>query len=521
MSRNTIERRLFGIGAMVGLRAVGLVAMLGSLALAGDRRHRSQALIPRDVFEGKELFEKSWEPGEPSPAGGDGLGPLYNETSCVGCHHLGGTGGGGGDERNVVMLTAIASPDVAVQGETVFQGRLEVLHPGFQNHASIVLHRHATSPEADQRLGKIASFTAVQNREQFFTLRQGRRNTPALFGAGLVDAISDTVLRQAEKQSFPNFPEIHGRVSELPDGRLGRFGWKAQIASLGDFVRAACSNELGLEVPGHHQVSLAPAGALDTATPMLDMDEAQCKLLTGFVARLAPPLRWVPGNGRLSPWGYMVFESIGCATCHAPNWATSADFTATCCCTTWVNHQVIPPSTTVLRSRRVARITWRQARSPRGQPAWRQRPSGARPRYGAWRIRRLTCMTAGPARSTTRFACMPVRPPSRPPGTAGWPRATARPCSLSSARSPSRASQSPGSRPRLRPSGRPARFDGGVAFGEAQVEDWILGGVAVTILTPLILAVVIKPGRWTAVLSIAGLLGRVGFGIWLAMMATC
>jgi CxxC motif-containing protein (DUF1111 family) len=318
MGHNTAPRASPGIGTRVWLRACAIVVILGSIALAGDRGRRSQTLIPRDFFEGKELFERVWEPGVRSETGGDGLGPLYNESSCAGCHHLGGTGGGGESKRDVVMLTAVASPGFTAQGDSVFQGALEALHPGFHKRTSIVLHRHATSPTWDERLTRIASFTAVQNRDEFLALRRGRRNTLALFGAGLIDAVPDGVLRKAEKRAFTNFPEIHGRASELPNGRLGRFGWKAQMAHLDDFVRAACSNELGLEVPGHHQATLAPVGELDAAKPLLDMDESQCELLTSFVARLAPPVRWVPGDRTLSPWGYMAFESIGCATCHAP-----------------------------------------------------------------------------------------------------------------------------------------------------------------------------------------------------------
>ncbi len=59
-------------------------------------------------------------------------------------------------------------------------------------------------------------------------------------------------------------------------------------------------------------------GELDAAKPRLDMDESQSELLTSFVARLPPPVRWVPSDRKLSPWGYMVFELIGCETCHTP-----------------------------------------------------------------------------------------------------------------------------------------------------------------------------------------------------------
>src|SRR5262249_46591782 len=88
-----------------------------------------------------------------------------------------------------------------------------------------------------------------------------QRNTPALFGAKLIDEIPERViLAGARKQRLkcglasPGGESVPvGRASRLPGGRVGRFGWKAQTASLADFVRAACANELGLGNPGQAQ----------------------------------------------------------------------------------------------------------------------------------------------------------------------------------------------------------------------------------------------------------------------------
>jgi CxxC motif-containing protein (DUF1111 family) len=315
--RKGIQRNGFGTRAVVGTGCA--IAALCSLAAAGaGRGHRSNTLIPREFFEGKELFEKSWEPGKPSPIGGDGVGPLYNEVSCVGCHHQGGTGGGGENKKNVEMVTAVASSTSSRACGATFQGELEDLHPGFHNQRSVVLHKHGATAEVENRLSKIRSYTAVQTRDESLPLRSAQRNTPALFGAGLIDAVSDDELRRAEERTFTKFPEIKGRVSTLPDGRLGRFGWKAQVATLDDFVRAACSNELGLEVPGKHQASLDSAKEFQPAKLKLDMNEEQCELLTRFLAELSPPVRRSADDRRLPSYGYMVFESIGCATCHAP-----------------------------------------------------------------------------------------------------------------------------------------------------------------------------------------------------------
>jgi CxxC motif-containing protein (DUF1111 family) len=318
MSRIKVAGETLGIGGRAWLKAGCVLAVLCSIAVGAGRSHRSKTTVPRDFFEGRELFVKVWEPGVPSPAGGDGLGPLYNETSCVGCHHIGGVGGGGGNERNVVLLTADAGSPSAEQRRVGFQGELEDLHPGFRNRSSIVLHHHATLAAVEERLTRIGSYTMVQTRDDLIALRRSSRNTPALFGAGLIDAISDEALLEAEKRQFPSFPEIKGRVSRLRDGRIGRFGWKGQTAALREFVLAACSNELGLEVPGRHQVSLQPAEEFDPSQLKLDLDEEQCNLLVKFVRTLPPPVIRPIREQTLEPWGYPVFEKIGCATCHAP-----------------------------------------------------------------------------------------------------------------------------------------------------------------------------------------------------------
>ena len=41
----------------------------------------------------------------------DGLGPVYNDTSCVACHNLGAPGGAGPDNKSVDILTAVAVKD--------------------------------------------------------------------------------------------------------------------------------------------------------------------------------------------------------------------------------------------------------------------------------------------------------------------------------------------------------------------------------------------------------------------------
>jgi CxxC motif-containing protein (DUF1111 family) len=296
---------------------LSLAAVFANATAAQDKRAPRRAVTPEYV-KARALFEKTWTT-ESSSHGGDGLGPLFNESSCVACHHLGGTGGAGGKARNVKVLSTNVGPvDPARAGE-LFKGELEALHPGLKNRSSIVLHKFSTDLADQQRLTDIQRYCTVQTRDDLVTIGFSERNTPALFGAGLIDTIPDEDLIHAASRVFPDFPWVTGRISRLRDGQIGRFGWKGQTATLREFVLAACANELGLEVPGHHQTTLAPSSSFDAAALKLDMDSAECELLTRFVAKLPRPVYApvVDGSGPMR--GREVFAEIGCATCHAPS----------------------------------------------------------------------------------------------------------------------------------------------------------------------------------------------------------
>jgi CxxC motif-containing protein (DUF1111 family) len=154
-----------------------------------------------------------------------------------------------------------------------------------------------------------------------------QRNTPALFGVKLIEEIPDRVILAGERAQgnrramHPrDFDEPIGRVSRLPDGRIGRFGWKAQTASLSDFVQAACASELGLGNPG--QAAARPLYEPGYEAPAIDLTIERCNQLTAFVASLPRPVERVPANSterNMAALGRRLFQSTGCAKCHAPN----------------------------------------------------------------------------------------------------------------------------------------------------------------------------------------------------------
>jgi CxxC motif-containing protein (DUF1111 family) len=61
------------------------------------------------------------------------------------------------------------------------------------------------------------------------------------------EASSKAAPAQPDTPSQKTIP-LTGRIARLRDGRIGRFGWKAHVATLREFTLQACANELGLEV---------------------------------------------------------------------------------------------------------------------------------------------------------------------------------------------------------------------------------------------------------------------------------
>ena len=72
-----------------------------------------------------------------------------------------------------------------------------------------------------------------------------------LFGAGLVEAIPDDAIRAVEDPFDRNGDGVSGRAALVTDvatgeRRVGRFGWKAQHATLLAFGADAYRNEMGI-----------------------------------------------------------------------------------------------------------------------------------------------------------------------------------------------------------------------------------------------------------------------------------
>ncbi|MFW6050060.1 MAG: di-heme oxidoredictase family protein [Myxococcota bacterium] len=250
-------------------------------------------------LRGRAVFDRDVHAAE-------GLGPFFNGDACRACHFDPVPGGAGP-----------VGVDVARHGifeEGVFTTPAQ----------GTMAHRHALDPMRPP----------IDAAANVFEVRQ----TPALFGLGLIDRIPEETIRALEDPE--NEDGVSGRAHELPDGRLGRFGWKANVPSLEEFTRDAMSNELGMSLPAQEGLTFGFT-ADDDDVPDPEISLAELDDLNFFLESLAPPprTRRVPA---LEDAGEVVFEQVGCADCHVPELET-ADGTPVPLYSDLLLHDVMPP----------------------------------------------------------------------------------------------------------------------------------------------------------------------------------
>jgi CxxC motif-containing protein (DUF1111 family) len=305
--------------------AFAAVLALAPMWLRPLRREGPRPLVDAALVQaGEELFSHEWKPADPRAAG-DGLGPVYNATSCAACHFQNGVGGSGGLGENVTTFSVRAVLPGQKPREGVVHAYSVILR------GEMLAHIHPQLP-ATGRLTLEMIVHREDSDKHPLTLPVGvhisQRNTPALFGIKMIDDIPSRVLLTQERRERRRWAGIApgdeaapvGRALRLADGRVGRFGWKAQTATLATFVRAACANELGLGNRGHEQPR--PLGVPDYQAPGLDLSDEQCDQLTAFVASLPRPVQRLPADAPAAAQvraGQRLFHEVGCADCHTPD----------------------------------------------------------------------------------------------------------------------------------------------------------------------------------------------------------
>ncbi|MEO0618916.1 MAG: di-heme oxidoredictase family protein [Pseudomonadota bacterium] len=300
-----------------------------------------------DFKLGNAVFRKLWVSSPASTKSSDGLGPLYNARSCQRCHLKDGRGhtpSGPHPQDNAISFvmrlgvpdaTGSASAPDPVYGRQLQDFAVQGLEP--EGRVRITYEEVPFSYPSGETTSLRRPTYTIEGL-QYGPLAEGialsPRIAPQMIGLGLLEAIPETeIIRQADPDDA-NKDGISGRVRRHEvAGRdrpmIGRFGWRAGMATLEEQAADAFANDVGISSalrPGawgecSEAQSLcrgAPHGAEEGKH---ELPQSLLDLVTFYTRQLAVPQRRNV-NGPAVKRGGDVFSQIGCASCHTPSWTT-------------------------------------------------------------------------------------------------------------------------------------------------------------------------------------------------------
>ncbi len=233
-----------------------------------------------------------------------GLGPIFNNSGCANCHNFPVDAGSGTATvtRFGLNTNGVFNPLTSLGGS--------------------LLQDNSTTTNFE-----VVPASANVNI---------KRQTTPVFGSGLIEAIPDSVIQS--NAALANADGIVGTVALVTDpvdGRqhVGRFGWKAQLATLLAFAADAANNEMGITsriLP----VGQAPNGntnlynQLNTVADPNDKVDASGKAdidrMSDYMRLLSPPPTLPLTANAVA--GKALFSQLRCDICHTPVLTTGPNF---------------------------------------------------------------------------------------------------------------------------------------------------------------------------------------------------
>ena len=248
-----------------------------------------------------------------------GLGPTFNNLSCVSCHIRNGRGMPKAGQLLIRVGDAQGYPEVAALGAQIQDFSIV----GEQPEANVDIQwveqagRYPDGTEYSLRKPIFAIELASTGKLMPETIAVSPRIPPPVHGLGLLEAIAEAdILANADPEDT-NGDGISGRANrvwseEAQDLALGRFGWKANSPSLLQQSAEAYVNDMGI----HNSLFPDESGRSEISDDKLVAAAA-------YAQTLAVPARASVDEPHVVR-GESLFASVGCNNCHVESFTTSS-----------------------------------------------------------------------------------------------------------------------------------------------------------------------------------------------------
>ncbi len=285
-----------------------------------------------------------------------GLGPIYNNTACINCHHNDGIGvpTAGGTQSS--LLIRISQPGVDAHG-----GPVPLPGYGLQIQDKAVFGQ---VPEATVNITYVTQVLAFPDGEQYelrkptYTLSNlytpingayllSPRLAPPMIGLGLLEAIPESEIVANADPNDANGDGIKGHPNYVWDSvshskRLGRFGWKANTSSILEQVVIAFNQDMGITstyLPGESSYGQLQYDGLKDDP---ELPDSLLNAVRFYAQTLGVPARRNTTDATVKR-GEAFFIAAKCINCHRQTFTTGVDVTRP-----YLSNQVIHPYTDML-----------------------------------------------------------------------------------------------------------------------------------------------------------------------------
>lgn len=269
------------------------------------------------MWEGKRIFIRRF-------SAATGLGPVYDASSCSGCHFKDGRGGPPSVLAPAPDATGPQPPPLIYRlgpqlgDATGWGAQLQAYAVDRAPEGRVVVTRAPLG-------GRYADGTPYELHQPHYRLEGTQqqlalapRVPPTLVGIGLLEAVATADLLAWADPDDTDDDGISGRPRWLAteaQTRLGRFGWKADQPTLLAQTAAALAEDIGITTASRPAANRGPVELSDEALGDL----------VHYLRMLAPPAqRRDPADASRIARGERRFVDIGCAACHRPTLRTAS-----------------------------------------------------------------------------------------------------------------------------------------------------------------------------------------------------
>jgi len=288
-----------------------------------------------EAFRGRGLFRQSWVIAPAEDLETAGLGPLYNQLSCLSCHAKNGRGQPPETPRQAMrsMLVRLSLPGQEPHGgplpHPVYGSQLnEQGIPGVPGEGQVnVDYREDKVVLADgETVGlrtPVYRFADLQYGAVPGGIQFSPRVGPPVFGLGLLEAVDEqTILQLAETGKQRG---VHGHPNRVWDDErqrtvIGRFGLKANVATLKQQIAGAFIGDMGITSSLHPEenCTFAQSACKQTASARQpELSDAQLNAVLLYLRLLQVPAQRNSGEPTVRQ-GERLFNAVGCTACHTP-----------------------------------------------------------------------------------------------------------------------------------------------------------------------------------------------------------